>query len=283
MIFSRKKKIQRDRDAGLVFRWRGGHATNIGGGTLALFLTAATFAGGFLLLNIYAKPNAVPSRYRASMIQLGEVDDRFTWWVERNSPPILQWSDESDEESISRVSELLISEINSRQHQSVGYQDIEIQEVETAEDLMYSIHSDTLPSIERLKKELGTTEDPGVANLGIVKWGVDISAGGGLKGRLPGGLVYDDDLPLAWRGGVVKFSIAIDGKGKILAVNPVDRSDSDVVRGFENWLHSVTFKPLKKPANDASDTMIGVVVMRSVSEVVPVESAENQSEREEQP
>ncbi len=283
MIFSRKKKIQRDRDAGLVFRWRGGHASNIGGGTLALFLTSVAFAGGFLLLNVYAKPNTVPSRYRASIIQLGEVDDRLAWWIEKNSPPILQWSERSDEESISRVNELLVGEINSRQHQGAGYQDIEIQQVEVDEDVMYSIHSDTLPSIERLQSERESSDEGDVGKLGAVKWGVDISASGALEGRLPEGLSYDGELPQAWRGGSVKFSIAVDAKGNVLVVNPVDWSESEVVRGFENWIYAITFQPLRKPANDASDTVIGVIQLRSFSEVKLMESEENQTERGAQP
>jgi len=145
MFFS-KKKIQRDRAAGLVFRWRGGHATNRGGGTLALCLTAAIFAGGFLLLNVSATPGTVPSRYRASVIQLVNIDDRLSWWIERNSPSMPQWSVESDEESVRRVDDLLLGEINATKHRGMGYQDIDIQKIERVEDdiLMWFMKNQSL-------------------------------------------------------------------------------------------------------------------------------------------
>ena len=112
MLFTKKKKLQRDRDAGLVFRWRGGYRSNIGGSTIAFLLTSMLFAGAFLLLNIYLKSSAVPSKYRASMVQLGQVDSQLEWWMERNSPGLPMWESNGDEKSVTRVKILLENELN---------------------------------------------------------------------------------------------------------------------------------------------------------------------------
>ena len=281
MLFSKKKKIQRDRKAGLVFRWRGNQATNRGGGTLALCLTSAVFAGGFLLLNVSAKPNIVPSRYRASIIQLGTIDDKLAWWIEKNSPSIPEWSSSADEESIHRVDELLLNVVNADHHRSLGFQELNIEPIERTEYEMYRLNDDILPPIGRLVNiadDINSVHQP----VGIVKWNLEISVDGELNERLPKEITYDGWIPESWYGDSVKFSVAVDSTGKVLAVNPVDWTEDEIVKGFENWLYSVAFKPLKKI--HISNTVIGVIEFGSVSEVVPPEHEESiEAKREEQP
>jgi len=282
MLFSRKKKIQRDRKAGLVFRWRGNQATNRGGGTLALCLTSAVFAGGFLLLNVSAKPNIVPSRYRASIIQLGEIDDKLAWWIEKNSPSIPEWSSHADEESILRVDALLLNEVNANQHRSLGFQELEIESIERVEDEMFSLNSDILPPIERLV-DVVEYVDPNINEpASSVEWSLEISVDGELNDRLPKDITYDGWVPESWYGKSVKLSVAVDSTGKVLVANPVDWTEDEIVKEFENWLYSVNFQPLKKI--NIANTVIGVIEFHSVSEVIIVEKVEEvEAEKEEQP
>ena len=279
MLLSKKKKTQRDRAAGLVFRWRGDHPTNRGGGTLALCLTSAVFAGGFLLLNVSAKPNTVPSRFRASIIQLDVIDDRLAWWIERNSPLVPMRSLDSDEESVLRIDELLLSEINANQHRSLGYQELKVEASKRVGVEMFSLNSDTLPSIKRLVSEDIETVDSVAPD--IVKWNLEISASDGLKDRLPKELSYNGWMDEPWLNGSVRFSVAVDHKGKVLIVNSVDWLEDDTAKRLENWLYAVAFDPLKKASSP--NTMIGVVEFRSVSKVVPSKTNGELEVREEQP
>lgn len=279
MLLSKKKKTQRDRAAGLVFRWRGDHPTNRGGGTLALCLTSAVFAGGFLLLNVSAKPNTVPSRFRASIIQLDVIDDRLAWWIERNSPLVPMRSLDSDEESVLRIDELLLSEINANLHRSLGYQELKVEASKRVGVEMFSLNSDTLPSIKRLVSEDIETVDSVAPD--IVKWNLEISASDGLKDRLPKELSYNGWMDEPWLNGSVRFSVAVDHKGKVLIVNSVDWLEDDTAKRLENWLYAVAFDPLKKTSSFS--TMIGVVEFRSVSKVVPSKTNGELEVREEQP
>ena len=269
MFFSKKKKTLRDREAGLMFCWRGGNAMNRGGGTLALCLTSAIFAGGFLLLNVSAKPNIVPSRYRASVIQLSKVDDRLAWWIERHSPPIPQWSVSADEKSVKRVDRLLLDKINTTMHRGVGYQDIDIQKVTRIDGEIFSLNSDTLPPIDRHIIAEETNDNPFLT----VQWGLDISVKNDLKERWPDDLVYDQWIPDSWRGSSVKFSVLVDSSGKVLVAESVDRSEDPIVKEFQNWLYAVSFKPAKKK-KESAEALIGIVEFRSVSEVKSLKDEE---------
>ncbi|MGJ8655616.1 MAG: hypothetical protein ACSHX6_04125 [Akkermansiaceae bacterium] len=254
MLFSKEKRLQRDRNAGLVFRWRGGYGLNRGGSTIAFVMTSMIFAAGFVMLNVYAKPNTVPSRYRATMIQLGEMDDDLTWWVEKNSPNLPLWSGNDDEPSDARVSELLREEIYDAHGGTYRYEDVEMQQIEVANEEVYSLRTRSLPSLRRFSVDQGD----GVEVMG---WKLLVTGEAGLEERLPADLDYGDEIPANWRGNSARFIVAVDAGGKVLSVNPSEWTEDEVVRGFEDWIQAISFKPVKGEGEEAVQIVTGVITL----------------------
>lgn len=279
MLFSNNKKLQRDRNAGLVFRWRGSYSVNRGGSTMAFIVTSMVFAAGFIMLNVYAKPNTVPSRYRASMIQLGNMDDDLTWWIERNSPNLPDIEEYGDDESDRRVNAFLMEDLKEANSGAYQYADVEMQEIEIAHEEVYSLNSRGLPPLSRLM----THDDNKEVVVPEVSWELKISVNDALAKRLPDGLVYGDWISEKWRGRSVRLIIVVDASGKVLTVNPTEWNESKTVREFENWVYTIKFKPAE---DEQQETVTGVMnlsyspVDAQVEE--PVEATDDEVE-EEQP
>ena len=165
-----------------------------------------------------------------------------------------------------RVDELLLSEINATKHKGIGYQDIYIPKISRVEDEVFSLNADTLPDISRhtLEIEGGIVSQPDFK----VRWDLEISPKGGLKGRWPKELSYEGLVPEAWRGSSVKYSVAVNPTGKVLAVDPMEWSEDPMTKTFQDWLYAVTFTPDNK--SDAS-ALIGIIEFSSVSRVESLE------------
>ena len=256
MLFTKKKKLQRDRDAGLVFRWRGGYRSNIGGSTIAFLLTSMLFAGAFLLLNIYLKSSAVPSKYRASMVQLGQVDSQLEWWMERNSPGLPMWESNGDEKSVTRVKILLENELNLSDDPIYKYEDVDLRQLQINEQRYYTVDAPSLPSLE------GFQSGKIVEDIQPLDWQLTVTSTGELNDRLPAGLEYGGWIPESWRGLSVKFIIAVDAKGSVMTATPVEWETDDVVKNIENWIYTITFKP---KARNADDITTGILDLRYFS------------------
>ncbi len=272
MFFSNNKKLQRDRNAGLVFRWRGGYALNRVGSSIAFIITSLLFAGGFIVLNVYAKPNTVPNRYRASMIQLGAMDDDLTWWIERNSPNLPEWKENTDEQSVHRVNTLLMEDIKNANNEAYQYADVEMQQIEINQEEIYSLSSRGLPPVERFK----IPDQENAMLTQEVNWELKIQIDGPLAARLPEGLKYEDWISDKWRGKNVRLILAVDAGGKVISVNPADWNESKTVREFENWAYTINFKPADDEKND---TVIVGVLHLSYTPVMEV----NNNAKEDQP
>lgn len=271
MLFSNNKKLQRDRNVGLVFRWRGGYALNRGGSTLAFLLTSMVFAGGFIMLNVYAKPNTVPSRYRASMIQLGKMGDDLTWWVERNSPNLPEWEENGDEESERLVNALLLEDLKDANSGVYKYAEVKMQAIEIQQEGIYSLSSTVLPPVERLK----IADDINEVTIPEENWKLKIKVNEPLAARFPAELEYDNWISEKWRGRSVRLILAVDARGNVLSVNPAEWNDSKTVREFENWVHTIKFKPSE---NEQNDTVTGVMDLS-----YSLESDHKDEEKEVQP
>jgi hypothetical protein len=275
MLFSSNKKLQRDRNAGLVFRWRGGYSLNRGGLTIAFILTAMVFSAGFIMLNVYAKPNTVPSRYRASMIQLGNVDDDLTWWIERNSPSLPVMDEYGDNDSDQSVNALLMEDLKEAKSGAYQYADVEMKEIEINQEEAYSLDSRGLPPLSRLM----THGDDKEVSAPEVSWELKVSVNDGLAKRLPVGLVYGDWISEKWRGRSVRLVIVVDARGKVLVVNPSEWNESKTVREFENWAYTIQFKPAE---DEEKETVTGVMTLSYSPVDAPLDVKEDKV-KEEQP
>ncbi|MFT6792500.1 MAG: hypothetical protein ACJAR1_000480 [Rubritalea sp.] len=271
MLFSKNKKLQRDRNAGLVFRWRGGYGLNRGGSTIAFLVTAIVFAGGFIMLNVYAKSNTVPSRYRASMIQLGKMDDDLTWWVEKNGPNLPVWSEYGDEQSDARVNAQLMEELRESNSGAYLYEDVQMQQIEIDDEGVYALNNRWLPAVTRF-----SLADGGIAaDIAEVGWKLKLNASEELALRLPDALEYGNWIPERWRGRSVRMIVAVDITGKVLSANPAEWNESRTVKEFEKWVQTLQFKPADK---EQGQTVTGVIDL-SYSPIVNSES----KPKEEQP
>lgn len=268
MFFSKNKKLQRDRNAGLVFRWRGGYAANRGGSTIAFLVASMVFATGFIMLNVYAKPSTVPSRYRASMIQLGKIDDDLTWWVEKNSPNLPVWSEHGDEQSEMRVSAKLTETLRDANSGAYLYEDVEMQQIEIDNESIYALNNRWLPSVARFE----VANSSPVVSAVEVGWKLKVNVSETLTARLPDALEYGNWIPEKWRGRSVRLIVAVDARGKVLSVNPAEWTESKTVREFENWVHTFQFKPADK---EQIQTVTGVITL-SYSPIINSEIKEVQ-------
>lgn len=276
MLFSKKKKLQRDRKAGLVFRWRGGYAANRGGSTIAFLVTSFVFVAGFVLLNVYAKPNTVPSRYRASMIQLGAMDDDLDWWVEKNSPYLPSWSENRKQESDSRVNALLTEEVRESYVEAYHYEDVEMQQIEIGDEGIYTMTDRSLPSVARF--DIGGAGVPSKQDTPPLNWGLKLNVDGVLKTRLPDAEdlpAYGEWIPLKWRGRSVSYIVAVDVKGKVLIANPAEWSEEKAVRDFKNWIHTIPFKPAP---NEGGQTAMGVIEVVVSPVMMPKEKVKEEQQ-----
>lgn len=255
MLFSKNKKLQGDRDAGLVFRWRGGYRSNRGGATIAFFLTSMIFVGGFVMLSVYTKPNTIPNRYRARMIQLGEVDDDLIWRIEKNSPSLPGLLGDEDERSEIRVDNLFKEEINETQISRYLYEDVEMKEIEIDSGEVYLLRTQSMPSLGRLVDhdyiQEGSDEQ--------VKWRVVVTADSVLKARLPDDLEYYDRVPEEWHGLSVRLIVAVDDEGKVFSVNSVDWSEGGEAKILENWVYTIPFKTVKDKSKRPEGMVTGVL------------------------
>lgn len=261
MLFSKKKKLQRDRQAGLVFRWRGEYAVNRGGSTIAFIITSLVFAAGFVLLNVYAQRNTVPSRYRASMKQLGPMDDDLAWWVEKNSPFLPTWSENRSQQSDIRVDALLSDEIRTMHRDVYRFEDVEIQQIEIGNEEIYTPKDSSLPSLDRFGSggEARLVDAANAEEEIDVAWELKLEVDGSFEARVPDASEmqkYGSWIPLKWRGRSVRFIIAVDAMGEVLHVNTAEWREEETVRDYEKWLHTVRFRPARE-----KDTSIATVVV----------------------
>jgi len=146
MIFSRKKKIQRDRNAGLVFRWRGGNASNSGGLTFAVILAAAIFGLGILTFKVILGSESPPSRYRAEVVYVLDVDPSLRWWLDRHSPNFNVWNGVLKNESLYDVKDKMYDLIDSTREQGLGWQEVDFDDERVSALELYE--QDTVISVE---------------------------------------------------------------------------------------------------------------------------------------
>ena len=107
MLFSRHKKTQRDRDAGLVFCWRAGYGGNRGGMLIALLMAVGFFAFAFWGVSISLEKSLPESRKYAKIMLLDSATLDMALWIDQNSPFPERWDPQWDEGHQSRVQQAL--------------------------------------------------------------------------------------------------------------------------------------------------------------------------------
>jgi len=259
ILFSSKKKIQRDRNAGLVFRWRGGYHGNTGGLTLAFILATSLFALGMLGIKVYVSSESPPSRYRSEIIQVSKIDPGLRWLLERNSPHLSSWGNNPNELGTNDVRNRMYDTIFAARETKVSWNTVEFEESDLKIPRIYEEGKVIFPSLTR--------HVTGRENFSIeaeeaekIKWSFVLSSiDKKMLRRFPEQLEYPAETSelLEYLGKTVRFTVNIDEQGNVISCLPLDWNRDVEVKLVENWLNTVQFKK----AENAVETIIVSVTL----------------------
>ncbi len=275
ILFSRKKKIQRDRNAGLVFRWRGGYSGNTGGLTLAIILATSIFALGMLGIKVYVSSESPPSRYRSEIIQVSKIEPGLRWQLERNSPHLNSWGNNQNELGVIDVRDRMYDAIYSLSEDRISWNTVSFDQPTLETPRIYQGGKVTLPSLARLgfrhRHRLSNVALPDETDeLSKIIWTFVLSSKDeAMLSRFPDMIEYPTNNRelLNYLGKTVKYTVNIDERGSVVSCLPLDWNTESEVKLIENWLNTVQFKEAQNGA-DAIETIIVYVTLngREVAE-----------------
>ncbi len=247
MFISRKKKLLKDRDAGLVFQWRGGNTGNRGGMTTALVLSGLFFIVIFASFNVLVKSKQPPPRYTANITLLGNVGENMTWWVEKNSPYQRNWYENLEELGEESVGEKLSQLIDAQSTPQLSWRTSVQKDSEPKILSVYAKGEVELPSLSRLliDREDGT-EDASRSVLDSAQVELNVRSVDSTKGaRLPKVNGYKARLMNSSDrlGETFSYMVTLSSAGDVINVTPLKWADDEVWKELENWLNALKFKP----------------------------------------
>lgn len=261
ILFSRKKKLQRDRNVGLVFHWRGGYAGNTGGLTLAFILASAMFALGFVTFNVYVNSTAAPSRYRASVMQVGALQDGRRWSLERKAPFLTPWHEGQDHLNVSAVNSKMYDAIDQLKERSVSWRKVPFAEDELVVPRLYAVAETSLPDVKRhtSMSENVLLNMAGVEN----KWEYVISSASAEgRARLPVQKKYDAEVSELgdYLGRTLEFSVNITTSGEVISCIPLKWNTEPEMKLVEQWLNTLQFNKADKAKQGVNFNTISLSV-----------------------
>lgn len=245
MWFSRKKKLQRDRDAGLVFRWRGGYAGNRGGMTLAVLLAGGFFVLASIAVNIRVKPEMAPLRHQPSITNLENIDEGLEWWLEKNTPFLDSWYSHQDELGEGLVQMKLQETIAKENEKNVDWRKVELDKVLPETPSVFAKGEVNLPSV---KRHVGESGNPTSEDVPAYQTQLEISSPNkGMEARFPETRAFDVELDKAedWLGETLRYTVYVNAKGEVTSCLPIEWSNDKGGKQFENWINTLRFKPSK--------------------------------------
>lgn len=274
MFFSRKKKLLQDRNAGLVFQWRGGNAGNKGGMSMAFLLAGLIFAVIFASFSIIAKSKQPAPRYTANVTLLGEVDEKMTWWIEKNSPYQSHWYEEVDDLGEDSVADKLSALLDSQSEPSLGWRKMNPSPSKPEIPSFYSNYEVELPQLSRLivpedeEMKSAKTLDPNWVVLKVR------SLDANHKARIPDEMTFKAKLNKSndRLGETLSFMVTLNASGDVLNAIPVEWSDEEMWKDLENWVNGLHFKPTSK--KDNPDGMVQTILIEVNVEAVLLEAKE---------
>lgn len=264
MSFFRKKRQQRDRDAGLVFAWRGGKKHHLGK------ILALMIAVGFFSFAVYAvkidvvKPPRMPQREGVVFMideSLPECQDLLLK-IEAMSPFPKRWDPAKDQEAMARVDDSLKQLTGEIWSYQPAYEKMPALESSTALPSVIDDHTLLMPELadnwqEATNGPVSLTKEPPLVQAQLV-------ASGALKDRLlqsnyalPIGLGTEDSY-----GQSFTFSVSVDQDGTVSTCMPLLGSQLGVSKPSEqqqelvNWIKKLTFKPSAEISTDGKSAAI---------------------------
>lgn len=257
MLFSRQKKLQRDRDAGLVFCWRGGQGGNSGGLLVALLLTTGLFVAAFLGLSLSFKGAKAEPKQSAKILLLTDIPSEMALWIDQNSPFVSRWDPLDDQAHQLRVDSAL-----TEVFQSVSQPEVSWRKMPELEAQVF-----TPRLLEEGGSQLGRLPVAPPVNkvAGVYELIVSLDAYGVFEKRLPE-QVSDVDIrvPMQEYGSNLRFALTLSPSGDVLYCAPVEWEDSNYAKEIENWVRVQKFKPSRTAQEQVGEVIVKVKVKSHV-------------------
>ncbi len=253
MLFSRQKKLKRDRDAGLVFCWRGGQGGNRGGMIISVLIASSMFALAFWGISLDFKATKPESRKYAKILLVDQFSTEMALWVDQNSPFPSRWDPLMDSGHQQRVNDEL---------------DGLFQQMTTPPSPWIDMPKVALPlSVPRLIEygmvELGSLPKPlqNKQKKGVLELVVFLDALGGLEKRKPKEILpMDVVIPEQAYGSALRFVVTLDAKGDVLFIAPAEWREGEYEKKIENWLRMQRFVPSKSIGLEVGEVIVRVEV-----------------------
>lgn len=253
MLFSRQKRLQRDRDAGLVFCWRGGQGGNRGGMLFSVIIASALFALSFWGLSLQFDSSKPEARKVAKILLLDKMSTEMALWIDQNSPFPSRWDPKDDAVHSARVKSSLEGVYQAITEPPSPWREMP----ETKNQL------DVPNLVERGVVELGSLPRPQVSEgkQSVLELVVSLDSLGDLAKRAPDQVsAINMTVPKQQYGSGLRFIVTLNPDGRVVFCAPVEWQASDFARNIENWVRSQKFKPSKKSILEVGEVFVHVEV-----------------------
>jgi len=250
MWWIRRKKTRADRDAGLVFRWRGGYASNTGGNVIGFLIVSLVFVAAFTLLDVELK-RASQATKRTGRVQF-LLSDATVAEMDAVSPFVARWDPASDSEVEQRLAGKLRDQYGRHYVSKVGWQKLPQHQYSALLPTIYQRQVRFLPDLDAPVRE---PAEPSGRRLRFT-----LQAQGKLEERIPAVLpVPRAKLENALRGRSFSFVVRVDSHGRVLHATQLLEKGGEVNEAVAAWLAEVVFAPT--PGQGGSQGVVEVVVM----------------------
>ncbi|MGJ8673356.1 hypothetical protein [Rubritalea sp.] len=258
MIFSHKKRLQRDRDAGLVFTWRGSFGGNRGGLLLAFLMTSGLFAFAFWGVSLDLTSTKPESRQAAKILLLDNISPEMALWIDQHTPFPSRWDPQYDVEHQGRVDVAL----------ELMYKEVTVPPSPWREmpEMAHSVVASPRLIIDG-EVDLGDlpmVKDQVVEPM-VLALDVKLKGYGAMAKRVPEELKgFDMMIPRQAYGMTRRFTLSLRADGSVLNCTPVDWEDSEFDRELENWVRLQSYSSADKPGIELGEVNVTVEVMAHV-------------------
>lgn len=253
MLFSRQKRLQRDRDAGLVFCWRGGQGGNRGGMFFSVVIASLLFTIAFWGLSLSFDKSKPEPRKVAKILLLDKMTTGMALWIDQNSPFPSRWDPKDDVAHSMRVKSSLEGVYQAITEPPSPWREMP--------DVVTELDAPNL--VQRGVVELGSLPKPLVSahQPSVLELVVSLDAIGDLAKRTPDTVsAINVTIPKQEYGSGLRFIVTLNSKGRVVFCAPVEWQASDYAMNIENWVRSQKFKSSKSKDLEVGEVFVRVEV-----------------------
>lgn len=271
MFFRRTRKQKRDREAGLVFHWRGAKKHHLGK-FVALMVAASCFAFAAYAVRIEGLKQPLLSKRTGTVILLNEDDPncrRLMLQIEEKSPFPSRWDPVHDPATGKRIADMAESVMGEPWVYQPQLRNLPPQDEESASLASMDDPNEGLVAgmMTGWRQRLESNDFTGGGDLyvrGIVV------AKGDIEGRLahkvwslPTNLVTED-----WLGQSFRFMLGIDGRGIVRSCIPLPGGSmgggraTDRQKDLAVWLRAQRFKAAEDEAMQFGELQLQIEATR---------------------